>query len=91
MFVKLSEEVYDRRNTSENEAEPGKIGKHVILSMPLRNRACFCRVAEAYFASWRQNCTLETLLPVWINWETLGKHARATNVLKRASQNCMHN
>ncbi len=44
------------------------------------NTEFFCGVAKANFASWRQKFTLETMLPLWQNWETLGKHVRATNV-----------
>jgi len=35
---------------------------------------------EAQFASWKQKLALQTIFPVWQNWQTLGKHARAINV-----------
>ena len=46
-------------------------------SMPCGNTKFFYRVAEAFFFL---ETKLETMLPVWQNWATLGKHARATGV-----------
>ena len=41
--------------------------KHKMFLPRSRNKFCFL-------------VTLETMLPGWQNWETLGKHARATDV-----------
>ena len=44
--------------------------KHEMFLPCSRSKSCFSET----------KLTLETMLPVWQNWETLGKHARATSV-----------
>ena len=40
----------------------------------------FLPCSRSKFCFLETKLTLETVLPVWQNWETLGKHTRATGV-----------
>ena len=57
--------------------------------MPGKTRQCchaarkhemFLPYSKSKFCFLETKLTLETMFPVWQNWETLGKHARATGV-----------
>ena len=45
-----------------------------------RKHEMFLPCSRSKFCFLETKLTLETMLPVWQNWETLGKHARATGV-----------